>query len=131
MAPLYSYYNPDDESDTIEIVQSVNDKHEYVKNGIKWARLWQNPQLNVKGGKVDPFDKKKFVDKTGKMKGTYGDMLDMSKELSEERKSKVGFDPEQKRFFGEFEKKNGYRHHKDKPDKVENDFVSFSDIGSD
>jgi predicted nucleic acid-binding Zn ribbon protein len=125
------YYQNEKTGEVKAVFQSMSEKHEYEDGGVKWQRVWQNPQLNTKGSKVDPFDKKKFVDKTGKMKGTYGDMLDMSKELSEERKSKIGYDPEQKKFFGEFEKKNGYRHHKDKPDKVENDFVSFSDIGDD
>ena len=127
--PVYTYINPEDPKDIVEIVQSMSDTHEYEKDGVKWDRMWEKPKFNREGSsKIDAFDKKRFVDKTGKMKGTYGDILDYSKELSEERKSKMGYDPEQKKFFKNFEKEKGYKHHKDRPKKLENDFISFSDL---
>jgi hypothetical protein len=127
--PLYTYSNPADSEDVIEIIQSMSETHEYIKDGVKWERIWEKPRFNSQGSsKIDPFDKKKFIDKTGKMKGTYGDILDYSKELSEERKSKMGYDPEQNKFFNDFKKEKGYKHHKDRPEKVENDFISFDDL---
>ena len=123
MPSSYFYSNPADENDIVEVIQSMNDTHEYYQDGVKWDRVWQNPQLNVKGGKVDPFDKKKFIDKTGKMKGTYGDMLDFSKELSEERAAKLGEDPMKRKHFDDYEKKVGKKHLLDKPKSAENDFM--------
>ena len=127
--PVYTYINPEDPKDIVEIVQSMSDTHEYEKDGVKWDRMWEKTKFNREGSsKIDAFDKKRFVDKTGKMTGTYGDVLDYSKELSEERKSKMGYDHEQKKFFKNFEKEKGYKHHKARPKKLENDFISFSDL---
>jgi len=130
--PLYTYINPSDSEDIAEIIQSMTETHEYIKDGVKWERVWEKPKFNRQGSsKIDAFDKKRFIDKTGKMKGSYGDVLDYSKELSEERKSKMGYDPEQKKFFKGFEKEKGYKHHKDRVDNVENDFIKFEDLTDD
>jgi hypothetical protein len=106
----------------------MTDKHEYIKDGIKWQRVWHNPQLNTEGNiKIDPFDKRRFVDKTGRMKGSYGDLMDYSKELSEERKSKLGYDPVQRKHFDDYEKRIGKKHLLDRKtsNKIENDFISI------
>ena len=130
--PLYTYINPSDSEDIAEIIQSMTETHEYIKDGVKWERVWEKPKFNRQGSsKIDAFDKKRFIDETGKMKGSYGDVLDYSKELSEERKSKMGYDPEQKKFFKGFEKEKGYKHHKDRVDNVENDFIKFEDLTDD
>ena len=44
---------------------------------------------------VDPFNPNSFIEKTGNMKGTVGDMMSLSEELSEKRaaQSKDGKDP--------------------------------------
>ena len=39
---------------------------------------------------ADPFDSKAFVDKTGANKGTMGEMMDRSQEMSEKRKQQEG-----------------------------------------
>jgi len=123
--PEYIFEHPKTKKQ-VSIIQSINDVHEYWEDGVKFDRVWCNPQLNTAGGKIDAFDKKKFVDKTGRMKGTYGDLLDYSKELSEERKSKLGHDPEKDRHFDDYEKKVGKKHLLDKRHvKTENNFMKI------
>lgn len=109
--PLYVYKHPNKE-DYIEVVQSMNEKHIYVDDsGLEWERVWINPQLNTDAN-INPFDNNHFVNKTGNMKVSYGDMLDYSKELSEKRKSMHGgTDPVQQKYFKEYSKqRNGAKH---------------------
>lgn len=106
------------------IFQKMNDDHVYFENGVEWARLWSNPQINTVGKKIDPFDSKGFVEKTGKMKGSIGDMIDYSAELSAKRAEKTGEDPVKKKFFEDYQKETGKKHLMDRPKKFENDFMS-------
>jgi hypothetical protein len=129
--PAYYFSNPEDESEIVEIFQSMNDAHEYHKDGVKWDRVWCNPQLNCHGTEIDPNDSNKFIEKTGKMKGTYGDMIDYSKEMSEKRKDQFGYDPVQQKHFDNYQKSVGKKHLLDKrADKTyENDFISIETEG--
>ena len=123
MAPLYYYENPKT-GEIKEILQSMSEEHIYSEDGLKFNRVWVNPQLNVKGNKIDPFSSKDFVEKTARMKGTYGDMLDYSKEQSEARAAKNGgVDPVQRKFFDNYEKENGVKHTADKKKKFENSLL--------
>ena len=107
--PIYVFKHPEKEQYT-EIAQSMSEKHVYFdNNGLQWERVYFSPQFNTHG-KIDAFDNKGFVDKTGKMKGTYGDLMDYSKELSEERESKMGYDPVKRAYFDDYKKKNGRKH---------------------
>jgi hypothetical protein len=86
----------------------------------QWERIYYAPQLNTVGTRIDPYNSKHFVDKTGRMKGTYGDLLDYSAELSEKRASKDGEDPLKRKYFEEYKKKRGGKKHlKDVPKKIE------------
>jgi len=80
------------------------------ETGVEWKRLWVSPQANVTE-RLDPFDVKGFVRKTGDMKGTLGDLFDQSKEASEQRKSILGHDPVQQQYLREWGKKRGGRVH--------------------
>lgn len=121
--PEYIYQHPKTK-EVKTIIQSMNEDHSYSEGGIKWNRVWSNPQLNTKGS-VDPFDEKKFVEKTGNMKGTIGDMFDYSAEMSERRASKAGKDPVKEKLFKDYEKETGKKHLMDRPTKFENDLISF------
>lgn len=112
--PLYTYEHPET-SETIDIVQGMNDKHTYIdKDGVEWKRVFYIPQASI-DSKIDPFDKSSFKEKTGQQKGTYGDLVDRSKEMSEKRKDKLGYDPVQKKYFKEYSKKRrGLKHPLDK-----------------
>jgi hypothetical protein len=110
----------------VDIVMSMKDYKPYRgENGNEdfWERIYDLPQVNIGNAKVvDPFDNKAFVNKTGGMKGKYGDLLDYSSELSERRAAMAGGDdPIKRNYFNEYEKKtNGKKHVKDLPKKIEN-----------
>lgn len=107
-------------------------KHYKGENGDEdfWERVYELPQLNTSGGaKIDPFDNKSFVNKTGNMKGTYGDLMDYSAELSEKRAAQAGGeDPLKRKHFDNYKKQTGKKHLRDKPKKIEtkNATIDFS-----
>lgn len=111
--PLYTYKNPKT-GETKDVLQSMKDTHEYEEDGVAWIRVFIVPNTTI-DSQVDPFDKNKFIKKTGNMKGTVGDMMDFSKELSEERANKAGSeDPVKRKFFNDYEKNVGKKHMHDK-----------------
>lgn len=76
-------------------------------DGKKWRRIFTLPQAAPAGLKpIDPHSQKAFREKTGSMKGTLGDMWDLSKELSAKRAEKEGGeDPIQNKYLAEYKKK--------------------------
>ena len=85
---FYIYSNPQT-NEQIEVEQGMNDVHEYVdEEGLKWDRVLTVPNMAM-DAKIDPFSASQFMDKTNK-KGTYGDLLDRSQELSYMRAEKNG-----------------------------------------
>ncbi len=83
-----------------------------------WERVYETPQIsmgNSTSKTVDPYSQNEFVERTGKMKGNFGDMIDYSKELSEKRAADHGgVDPVKKKYFKNYEKKTGKKHLADK-----------------
>lgn len=77
------------------------------RDGIKWKRLMLNPQVACAGLKaIDPYSPQAFVNKTGQMKGTLGDLWDASKELSERRAQKEGgTDPLRKKYYADYKRR--------------------------
>ncbi len=112
--PLYTYENPNTE-ETIEIIQSMKDDHIYVdEDGLKWNRVFHSPEASIDSS-IDPFSNKAFKEKTGASKGTVGEIMDRSKEMSQRRKDKLGYDPVQQKYFKEYkEKRRGLKHPEDK-----------------
>jgi len=89
--PLYIFQHPDTE-ETIEVVQKMADQHVYSDDdGVKWERVWISPNANVDGN-INPYSATDFVNKTRNMSGNVGDVWDLSREMSEKRKSKDGRD---------------------------------------
>jgi len=89
-----------------------------------WKRVYDSPQVNIGNyvaKKVDPWDNKQFVNRTGNMKGTYGDLHDYSAQMSEKRASEsiTGEDPIKREHFDKYEKKTGQKHFDDKPKVIE------------
>ncbi len=84
-------------------------------DGVRWKRIFTLPFMGV-DTKMDHNSVNDFVEKTGKKKGTYGDILDASKELSEKRaKDRDGVDPVQQKFFNEYKaKRHGVEHLQEK-----------------
>ena len=108
--PIYVYKHPEKE-EYIEVLQGMNDEHVYVdEKGVEWKRVFYSPQASI-DSQTDPFDNHAFVNNTGNKKGTYGDIMDHSKEMSQKRKDKLGYDPVQKKYFQEYSKKRrGLKH---------------------
>lgn len=86
-----------------------------------WERIYDIPQVNIGDSKTeDPFNTNSFIDKTSRLKGSYGDIMDYSAELSEKRAAlNGGEDPIKRKHFDNYEKKTGKKHLKDKPKKIE------------
>lgn len=96
--PLYIFSHPKT-GKLIEIIQGINDIHEYTDDaGQKWNREFTVPNASI-DTEIDPFSAKQFAEKTGKSKITYGQLLEKSKELSEKRAQKLGYDPVKKDFI--------------------------------
>lgn len=84
----YSYSHPDTK-EVVEILQEINDVHEYVsEDGTKYDRVF-NSNICPAGLAVDPFSSKQFLEKTSG-KGTLGDVWDRAKEMSAMRAEKRG-----------------------------------------
>ena len=89
-----------------------------------WKRVYDSPQVNIGNyvaKKVDPWDNKQFVNRTGNMKGTYGDLQDYSSQMSEQRakESVTGEDPVKRKHFDKYQKKTGKKHLEDRPKVIE------------
>ena len=109
--PIYTYEHPET-GETVDIVQTMSEEHSYTdENGLKWKRVFQVPMASS-DSQIDANDPKAFVEATRNKKGTVGDMMDMSRELSEKRASKHGgTDPVKDKFFKEYsEKRKGAKH---------------------
>lgn len=111
--PLYTFEHPET-NETIDLIFGMNDEKIHVdKNGVKWNRVFSSPNAALDLN-VDPFSHKGFVEKTNS-KGTMGDLMSRSQEMSEKRKNKLGYDPVQKKYFQEYSKKRrGTKHHLDR-----------------
>ena len=88
---LYVYSNPNDPTEYVEVVQGMNDVHEYVDNGVKWVREYSVPMAAV-DTKFDCMSSRDFALKTRSKKDRLGDLWDRSKELSEKRAKTMGRD---------------------------------------
>jgi predicted nucleic acid-binding Zn ribbon protein len=121
--PIYLYTN-DQTGETKEILQSMKDKHEYFEDGVQWRRVYTIPTASI-DTKIDPFSSNEFIRKTNK-KGTMGEVMDLSAELSEKRAEKTGSgDPVKQKVFSDYEKKVGKKHLLDKPKVIENSKVKI------
>jgi hypothetical protein len=122
--PLYIYQN-EETGEVKEILQSMSEEHVYFENGIQWKRVYTVPTASI-DTKINPFSEKEFVEKTGTKRGTVGDMMDLSSELSQRRAESTGSeDPVKRKLFSEYEKKTGKKHLSDKAKVIENSKVKI------
>ena len=86
-------------------------KHSYVDpSGLNWTRLFTSPNANF-DTQVDPFSKSDYRKATDNKKGTLGDLMDYSKDLSHQRASKNGgVDPVSEKHRNAHEKISGQKH---------------------
>jgi|TARA_R110002012_G_scaffold134553_1_gene287979 hypothetical protein len=108
--PIYIYKHPEKE-EYIEVLQGMNDEHVYQQDGLAWERVFLAPNASIDSD-VDPFSGRQFVDATAAKKGTMGDMMDYSKELSEKRAAvNGGIDPVKQKYYKKYsDKRNGAKH---------------------
>lgn len=128
--PIYQYQNPKT-GEIKEVIQTMKEKHEYHENGVQWNRIFTVPTTSI-DTKVDPYSAKDFLKKTENKKGTLGDMMDYSKELSEKRASQEGVDSVKQKYFDRYaESRKGKRHPTEIKENLKRDLaskgVSFDD----
>lgn len=119
--PIYLFQNPKTEK-VIELFFGMNDKKEYRdEEGVEWKRLYSSPQLSTEAS-IDPWSNDDFVNKTSNTKGTIGDMLDRSAELSNKRASEYGgVDPLKQKYYDNYSKdRHGAKH----PDQIKKTYES-------
>lgn len=105
---IYIYENPVS-GEQIEVSQGMNDVHEFIDEaGLKWNRVFTIPNASI-DTKIDPFSNEAFLNKTSKG-GTVGDLIDRSKELSQIRKDKRGYDPILQKEIKNYKKKYKVAH---------------------
>lgn len=124
--PLYTFSHPETE-EIKDVFFHMNDEKKFTdKDGIEWRREYRSPELNTTGS-TDPWDNKQFVEKTGATKGTIGDLLERSADLSKERASQNGgVDPVKEKYYENYSKKrNGSIHEDKKPKSFENKHIKI------
>ena len=121
--PIYVYKHPEKE-EYEEVLQGMSEEHAYSKDGVEWERVFLPPNASVSTS-LDPFNRGSFIEKTGSMKGTVGDMLSLSEELSEKRaaQSKDGKDPVKEEFYKKYSKERKGARHPDELKKFGNSRV--------
>ena len=108
--PIYLYENPIT-GEQKEVIQRMTEVHKYSEANIEWKRVFSLPQAQFDTlDNVDPFDKKAFKLKTGKMRITQGDLWDASKRLSQKRERILGKDPVKEKASLEYTKKTSKTH---------------------
>ena len=125
--PIYVYFNTETE-EYREIVQRMSDVHEYFgESGDEknWKRVFTCPNAAI-DSQIDPFSSRDFMRKTGAKKGTYGDLLDKSSELSNQRAEKAGgVDPIKEKYFKDYSAKRRGAKHPDQMKSFENKNVKI------
>ena len=113
--PIYLYRNKHT-NEVREIFQDMNSVHEYHgENGKEdfWQRVYTTSFLHTDAS-IDPFNAKDFMKKTADKKGTIGDIMDKSAELSEKRAQIAGEDPIKKKYFENYSReRKGAKHPKE------------------
>ncbi len=101
--PIYVYKHPEKE-EYREVFQGMNDEHVYSEDDVEWSRVFLAPNASI-DNTIDPFSKQQYIDATYNKKGTIGDMMDLSAELSSKRAEKAGgLDPVKEKFYDSYAK---------------------------
>lgn len=110
--PLYIYKHPET-NEHKEILQGMNDVHEYFEDDVKWQRVFTSPNASIDGvAFAAPESLKDFVKVTDNKKLSVGDIQDISKEASAKRAEKNGgVDPIKQKSFDEYSsRRRGIKH---------------------
>jgi hypothetical protein len=115
--PIFLYRNPNT-NEIREIVQSVHEEHIFIdKDGLKWEREFTIPNASI-DTQIDANNPNDFVNKTANKRGTLGEILDKSKELSEKREKQLGKDPIKTAMYKKYKDERGKSHPQERREKV-------------
>lgn len=102
--PIYLFKNPKT-GKIVSVFQQMNEEHVHSEDGIKYERVFTVPNAQIDAD-IDVDSSEKFIEKTGKMKGTLGEIWDYSQELSNKRAEKNGgIDPVRQKAEEKYSKK--------------------------
>lgn len=111
--PQYTFLN-EKTGETKDIIMSMQEDHKYIdSNGLEWTRIFYIPQASF-DSKIDPNNPRDFVNKTANKKGTIGNIMDASRELSEKRAGVSGKDLVKEKYYENYAKKVNNKPHFDK-----------------
>jgi hypothetical protein len=102
--PIYIYRHPT-KNIIKEVIQGINDKHEYVEDGVIWLRVFTIPEVNTNSKLTAESTAKDFAEYTKNHKGNVGDLWDRSAELSQKRERIYGKDPIKEKYIKASSKK--------------------------
>ena len=88
---------------------------------MEWNRVFHAPNAAI-DSECDPFSKDDFMKHTAKKGMTAGEMMDLSKNLSEKREKARGLDPVKQKAVTKYEKKTNKAH----PNKKQMKFSVFT-----
>lgn len=115
--PLYSFTN-ETETEYVDVFFHMNDEKKFVgPDGKQWRRVYTVPTASI-DSKIDPFSSKDFVEKTGRKKGSLGDLMDQAKEASLVRAQKAGKDPVKEKWLANYKATNKVDYFDSSKDKV-------------
>jgi thymidylate synthase len=111
--PIYLFKNPKT-GKIVSVFQQMNEEHVHSEDGIKYERVFTVPNAQIDAD-IDVDSSEKFIEKTGKMKGTLGEIWDYSQELSNKRAEKNGgIDPVRQKAEEKYSKKRRGMKYKNK-----------------
>lgn len=111
--PIYLFKNPKT-GKIVSVFQQMNEEHVHSEDGIKYERVFTVPNAQIDAD-IDVDSSEKFIEKTGKMKGTLGEIWDYSQELSNKRSEKNGgVDPVRQKAEEKYSKKRRGMKYKNK-----------------
>jgi hypothetical protein len=103
--PEYTYAHPET-GETVNVIQRMTEEHRFSRDGVEWKRVFYSNNMSV-DAKIDPCNSRDFVEKTGKKKGTLGNITDAAKEASLQREKIFGKDPVREKWEENWSKKRG------------------------
>ena len=108
--PIYVYKHPE-KDEYREVFKGMNDEHSYAEGGVQWKRVFLSPNASIDTS-IDPYSKQHYIDATYSKKGTLGDAMDLSAELSAKRADiEGGKDAVKEKFYDDYAKtRNGAEH---------------------
>ena len=131
--PLYLYENKET-GEVLEVLQGMNDTHEYEgedgsEKGL-WRRVYVNPNMST-DTKLDPFSESSFRSSTVGKNDTYGQLFERSAEASEMRAQQAGgVDPVKQKYYDDYKKKtNGKLHPSEQKDNFKKTAEKASKAG--